>query len=94
MILEFNASNWREFEVTKAEQRPKGPHFAAVLFTSHYKDDGYGSSYKEEMVKYFAFTKQSDLELWVKTAQASAAQFFFFEVTKLGTLEIKVQLGI
>jgi len=93
-IGQFNKSNWREFEVEKPEQAPKGQHYAAVLFGSHVRDDGWGGTYHQPNTTYYAFPDISTLRLWVAEAQGSSQKFFFFEVKQLGTLEVKVDVGV
>ena len=96
---DYNYHDWSQFMVQKPEQKPKGPHFAGVLFDSHREHDGYsreegGGSYEVPNVIYFAFPDQATLKEWVLRAAKDKKQFFFFEVKKLGNAELKIDVDL
>jgi hypothetical protein len=92
----YNYHDWTRFMVREPKDNPQGPHFAAVLFDSHsectgYKDD---SNYRVPNVVYFAFPDQATLGEWVIRAVKDNKQFFFFEVKKLGNVELRVNVDL
>lgn len=97
---EYNYHDWAEFMVQKPEQKPVGPHFAAVLFetrreyTPSYDQNDTPSSYDAPAVVYFAFPDQETLHEWVLRALKDKKKFFFFEVKKLGNAELKIDVDL
>ena len=86
---DYNYHDWSKFMVREVKDKPKGPHFAAVLFDSHYEHSGY-----ETNVVYFAFPDQTTLSEWVLRAAKDKKHFFFFEVKKLGNAELKIDVDL
>lgn len=93
---DYNYHDWSKFMVTKPAEKPKGPHFAGVLFDSHYESSGYegDSSYAVPNVVYFAFPDPTTLKEWVLRAAKDKKNFFFFEVKKLGNAELKIDVDL
>ena len=97
---DYNYHDWSQFMVQKVEQKPKGPHFAAVLFermnytTPGYDRDDPSESCHFDHVVYFAFPDQATLKEWVLRAAKDKKQFFFFEVKKLGNAELKIDVDL
>lgn len=97
---DYNYHNWSKFMVEKPENKPTGPHFAAVLFDEmSYYSPGYDqndptvqNSFKH--VVYFAFPDHETLSAWVLRATKANKKFFFFEVKKLGQAELKVSVDV
>lgn len=85
--------------VREPKEKPKGPHFAAILFdTMNYTSPGYDRDDPSEhnsfeYVNYFAFPDQETLREWVLRAAKDKKQFFF-EVKKLGEAELKVTVDL
>jgi hypothetical protein len=100
LMDDYNHHDWAKFMVTEASQKPKGPHFAAVLFeTLEYTSPGYDEGDSDERnnfehVVYFAFPDQETLTEWVLRASKDKKQFFCFEVKKLGTVNLKVTVDV
>ena len=101
LMDDYNYHDWTSFMVRKVSEKPKGPHFAAVLFEkeSRYEHDHYtgaGSSSQHDTITYFAFPDKETLGEWVLRATKDKKQFFFFEVKKLGeaTVKVDVDLGV
>lgn len=93
---EYNYHDWAKFMVREPKDKPTVPHFASVLFDSHYENSGYegDSSYSVPNVVYFAFPDQATLKEWVLRAAKAKKQFFFFEVKKLGNAELKIDVDL
>ncbi len=99
---DYNYHDWSKFMVTKPDQKPSGPHFAAILFdvlqytTAGYDRDDPDEHHNHEQVIYFAFPDKETLHEWVLRAAKDKKQFFFFEVKKMGEhkLLVNVDLGI
>ena len=98
---DYNYHDWSKFMVEKPEQKPKGPHFAGVMFDTRRVSDGYsaaegGGSYDISYVVYFAFPDRETLGEWALRAAKDKKQFFCFEVKKVGDvkLNIDVDLGV
>lgn len=93
---DYNYHDWAKFIVVKPEQKPAKPHFAAVLFDCHMEHSGYqdDASYSVPHIVYFAFPDQETLKEWILRATKEKKQFFFFEVKKLGTAELKIDVDL
>jgi len=93
---DYNYHDWAKFMVEKVEDKPKGPHFASVMFDKHHEHSGYpeDSGYLVPNVVYFAFPDQETLKEWVLRAMKDKKQFFFFEVKKLGNSELKIDVDL
>jgi len=97
---DYNYHDWTQYMVQKPEQKPKGPHFAAVLFGKRrehqpaYDEHDTASSYEVDDITYFAFPDQETLKEWVLRASKDSKQFFFFEVKKLGEAQLKVNVDL
>ena len=93
---DYNYHDWSKFMVVKPADKPTRPHFAAVMFDSHYEHSGYegDSNYQVPNVVYFAFPDKETLKEWVLRASKDKRNFFFFEVKSLGNAELKVDLKI
>jgi hypothetical protein len=93
---DYNYHDWAKFMVREVKERPKGPHFAAVLFDNHYEHSGYenDSRYLVPNVVYFAFPDKETLREWILRAAKDKKEFFFFEVKKLGEAELKVDVDV
>jgi len=89
--------------VDESSKAPRGPHFAVLLFRtrnellSSYDDYG-GSSGSSTItvpeVTYLAFETKADLEQWVVDSTAEGRSFFCFEVSQVGTVDVRVRLGM
>ncbi len=92
----YNYHDWSKFMVREPNDKPKSPHFAAVMFDSHSEHSGYEgeSSYQVPNVVYFAFPDKETLKEWVLRAAKDKKQFFFFEVKKIGEAELKVDVDV
>lgn len=99
---DYNYHDWVQYMVRLPNDKPKGPHFAAVLFESrdewirpydHHDDPG-GTYSKFEYVQYFAFPDVETLREWVLRASKDNKTFFFFEVKQLGSAQLKVSVDI
>lgn len=98
----YNYHDWAKFMVTKSENKPTGPHFAAVLFgtrsewTPSYDqfDSRGGSTHTVNEITYFAFPTKEILDAWLLRASKENKKFFFFEVKKLGEIELKVSTSV
>lgn len=93
---DYNYHDWSEFMVREAKDKPKGPHFAGVLFDSHYEHSGYEgeSGYQVPNIIYFAFPDQETLKQWVLRASKDKKQFFCFEVKKLANVQLVVDVDL
>jgi hypothetical protein len=93
---DYNYHDWSSFMVQKPEQKPKGPHFAGIMFDSHREYSGYDNDpgYDVAHVVYFAFPDKETLAAWVLRASKDKKQIFFFEVKKVGTSELKVNIDL
>lgn len=99
---DYNYHDWSQFMVRSPKQRPIGAHFAAVLFETRNEwtppydryDEPTGSSSTIEYVSYFAFPDKQTLSEWVSRAAKNKMQFFCFEVKKIGSVEVKVNVDI
>jgi len=97
---DYNYHDWSQFMVRQPKDKPKGPHFAAVLFDSRteytppYDRDDTGSSCEVPVINYFAFPDQATLKEWVLRAAKDKKQFFFFEVKKVGQAELKIDVDL
>ena len=97
---DYNYHDWSQYMVQKPEQKPKGPHFAAVLFGTRneysppYDSKDSGSSYSVPEIIYFAFPDQETLSEWVLRASKDNKKFFFFEVKQLGEAKLKVSVDL
>lgn len=97
-IPEYRSGEWSKYQVREPKDKPKGPHFAVVVFEKHYEDSGYseregGGSYQVPHVEYFAFTEKGDMERWLASAVQSSKDFFFFRVPKMGEVALQVSVG-
>jgi hypothetical protein len=99
---DYNFHDWAKFRVRKSEDKPTGPHFAAVLLDTRtelspsYEDrpgNGYDSNTVPD-VTYFAFPDQETLSEWALRASKDKKHFFCFEVKKLATVELKVSIDV
>ena len=96
-LAKYNPYEWSKFLVDP-KNMPKGPHFAAVLFETEtryspgYDERDTGSSYSAIVTQYFAFPDKKTLESWLLRVTKEGKQFFFFEVKKLGEVELKVSV--
>lgn len=97
---DYDSHDWADFMVREAKDKPKGPHFAAVLFetrsewTPGYSASDGGSSSTVPSIVYFAFPDKETLGEWLLRASKESKRFFFFEVTKLGQAQLKVDLDL
>jgi hypothetical protein len=97
---DYNYHDWSKFMVRKPEEKPKGPHFAAVMFdtrteyTPAYDEKDYGSSSSVPEIQYFAFPDKETLGAWLLRAKKDNKSFFFFEVKKLGEMTLKVAVDV
>jgi hypothetical protein len=97
---DYNYHDWTKFMVREAKEKPKVPHYAAVLFDSRteytpaYDERDRASSHSVSEIHYFAFTEKKDLEAWLLRAKKENKQFFFFEVKKLGEVAVKVSVDV
>ena len=97
---DYNYHDWSRFMVREPKQRPTGPHFAAVLFetrteyTPSYDQDDPGSSCSVPDIHYFAFPDRETLQKWVLRAAKDKKQFFCFEVKRLASVELKVNVEL
>jgi hypothetical protein len=93
---DYNYHDWSKFMVREPKEKPTGPHFAGVLFDSHYEWSGYEGDTQHPVpnVVYFAFPDQATLKEWVLRAAKDKKQFFFFEVKKLGNAELKIDVDL
>lgn len=91
---DYNYHDWTKFMVSKENETPKGPHFAAVLFGTRSEADSYSgnSYYSVPEITYFAFPTKEVLEAWLISAIKDKKKFFFFEVKKLGEAEVAVKV--
>lgn len=97
----YNYHDWTKFMVEKPEQKPTGPHYAAILLEkeNRYQHDHYtgkGDSIQVDSIKYFAFPDEVTLKEWILRATKEKKSFFFFYVAKLGeaAIHINVDLGV
>ncbi len=93
---DYNYHDWASFMVVRAGDKPKGPHFAAVMFDKHYEHSGYpdDSGYQVPNVVYFAFPDAETLKEWALRAAKDKKQFFCFEVKKLASVELVVDVDL
>lgn len=97
---DYNYHDWTLFMVRELKEKPKGPHFAAILFDQlDYTSPGYDrddSSYSTSFkhVSYFAFPDQETLREWVLRAAKAKMQFFFFEVKNIGNAELRIDIDL
>jgi hypothetical protein len=99
---DYNYHDWTQFMVDRPEKKPKGPHFAAVLFDTRtewmpaYDSHDSDSSSTVPDIHYFAFPDKETLGEWVLRAARDKKNFFFFEVRQLGNaqLQVSVDLGL
>lgn len=99
-IRDYNYHTWTKNMVREEKDKPKGPHFAAVMFDTRSEwTPGYDageavSSSTCSVIHYFAFTIKNDLETWIAEATQAKKQFFFFRVAKVGEAEIRIHVDI
>ncbi len=93
---DYNYHDWSSFMVREPKDKPKGPHFAGVLFDSHREHSGYAeeSSYQVPNVVYFAFPDQDTLKEWALRAAKDKKQFFCFEVKRLGNVALVLDVDL
>lgn len=100
LLDDYNPYNWTEYEVGKPEKAPTGPHFAAILFEKETRHDydpyngNQSNSHQVDTIKYFAFPDKETLSEWVLRAAKDKKKFFFFEVKKLGSAQLKVSVDL
>lgn len=102
LMDDYNYHDWSEFMVRSPKDAPKKAHFAAVLFETRNEwtppydrfDDAGGTSSTIEYVQYFAFPDKELLSAWILRATKDKKKFFFFEVKKLGEVELKVNVDV
>lgn len=96
----YNYHDWSKFMVRTPKERPTGPHFAAVLFGTRiewmpaYDEHDSDSTYSVPEITYFAFPDKETLSEWVLRAAKDKKEFFFFEVKKVGEVELKVSVDV
>lgn len=97
---DYNYHDWVQFMVRVPKDRPKSPHFAAVLFgtrtdwTPGYDSGESGTSSTVPEIHYFAFPDKSTLNEWVLRAAKDKKEFFFFEVRRVGEVELRVNIDM
>jgi hypothetical protein len=97
---DYNYHDWSKFMVREPKDKPTKPHFAGVLFDKHYESSGYDTrdsnygSYAVPNVIYFAFPDQETLKQWALRASKDKKEFFCFEVKKLATVELVVNVDL
>lgn len=93
----YNYHDWSKFMVSP-KNLPKDPHFAAVLFETEtryepdYHDRGSAVPYTTTATQYFAFPDKKTLEAWLLRATKESKKFFFFEVKRVGEVQLKVAI--
>jgi len=97
---DYSYHDWSKFMVRHPKDKPNGPHFGAVLFDTRTEwTPAYDKNHPDTCVTlseihYFAFPDKETLVEWIKRASKEKKQFFFFEVKKVGDLEVKVSVNL
>ena len=97
---DYDHYDWAKFIVKSTKDRPIKPHFAAVLFgtrnefTPAYDKYDTDRSVTVPDITYFAFPDQATLSEWIVRASKDKKEFFFFEVKRIGSVELKVHVDL
>lgn len=97
---DYNYHDWATFMVRNPAEKPKGPHFAAVLFGTRsewvpaYDERDSPRSTSVPETTYFAFPDKETLYEWILRASKEKKQFFFFEVKKLGEAQLILNMDV
>jgi hypothetical protein len=96
---DYNYHDWSKFMVREPKEKPKGPHFAGILFDKHYEssgrdDDGSYGRYAVPSIIYFAFPDQETLKQWALRAAKDKKEFFCFEVKKLANVQLVLDIDL
>lgn len=94
-LRRYNYHTWSKFMVKTPDDAPKGAHYAGVMFDTVSIDTGYPEHPgTQNIVHYFAFKNQADLESWVDEATRADKKFFFFHVPNLGQAKVRVDVHL
>lgn len=92
--------HFSDYLVKDAKSIPTAAHFAGVVIeTKQEWNQGYsdrGGGYYEDVTttSYYALPTKELLSKWVTEVHQGKKNFFFFEVKQLGSLEVKVEVGV
>ena len=100
LMDDYNYHDWCDYIVKSPKEQPTEPHFAVVLFDTRtewvpaYDSRDTETSTTVDCITYFALPTKDLLEAMVLRLAKANRKCFFFEVKKLGSAKLNVDVDL